>query len=114
MGFIQPETKGPETSNKATINLLSAVPTLLETQKLLDAYSYHVLASLLDNPDFPKDAKTLMVVVKTLENAKAELLVGAMASEAFKTPNEPSPSLLLYMVDLIQKLRGNPPPGEKQ
>jgi hypothetical protein len=47
MGFIQPEAKGPETINKATINLLSAVPTLLETQKLLDAYSYHVLVSLL-------------------------------------------------------------------
>jgi hypothetical protein len=55
-----------------------------------------------------------MVVVKTLENAKAELLVGAMASEAFKTPNEPSPSLLLYMVDLIQKLRGNSPSEVKQ
>ena len=114
MGFIQPEVKGPETSNKATINLLSAVPTLLETQKLLDAYSYHVLARLLDNPDFPKDAKTLMVVVKTLENAKAELLVGAMTTEAFKTPNESSPSLLLYMVDLIQKLRGNSPSEVKQ
>ena len=61
MGFIQPEVKGPETNNKATINLLSAVPTLLETQKLLDAYSYHVLVSLLDNPDFPKDAKLSLI-----------------------------------------------------
>ena len=114
MEFIQPATKESEAGNKATTNLLSAVPTLVETQKLLDAYSYRVLANLLDNPDFPKDAKTLMVVVKTLETAKAELLVGAIASEAFKTPNELSPSILLYMVDLIQKLKGNPPPEVKQ
>jgi hypothetical protein len=75
---------------------------------------FKIFSVNLKSSNFPKDAKTLMVVVKTLENAKAELLVGAMASEAFKTPNEPSPSLLLYMVDLIQKLRGNPPSGEKQ
>jgi len=37
-----------------------------------------------------------------------------MASEAFKKQNELNPSLLLYMVDLIQKLRGNPPPEVKQ
>jgi hypothetical protein len=106
--------KGSGTTSKATINLLSALPTLLDTQKLLESYSYHVLVGLLNDPDFPKDTKTLMVVVRILERAKADLLVGAMTTEAFKTPDESSPSLLLYMVDLIQKLRGNPVPEGKQ
>jgi hypothetical protein len=75
---------------------------------------FKIFSVNLKSSNFPKDTKTLMVVVKTLENAKAELLVGAMASEAFKTQNELNPSLLLYMVDLIQKLRGNSPPEVKQ
>ena len=115
MEQAQPEMKG--SSNKlgqTTINLLSALPTLLDTQKLLESYSYHVLVGLLNDPDFPKDTKTFMVVVRTLERAKADLLVGAMTTEAFKTPDESSPHLLLYMVDLIQKLRGNPVPEGKQ
>ena len=113
MEQAQLEVKGSGATSKATINLLSALPTLFDAQKLLDAYSYHVLAGLMDNPDFPKDTKTIMMVVRILENAKAELLMGEMASEAFKTPDETSPNLLLYMVDLIQKLWGNPVPEGK-